>query len=88
MARFLHCYKSTVDLLDKIEKETGYGYKKLRRLDLADFKDCPAWFDGKIEIGYNNDPEAIAHELAHGLHEKIRKSGKSNVLGKEFAEAI
>jgi hypothetical protein len=41
-----------------------------------------------LEIGYNNEPESLAHELGHGLHEKVREAGKSDFVGEEFAEAI
>jgi hypothetical protein len=88
LARFLRCYKATIDLLDRIQAEAGYPHKDVASVDLADYKACPVWFDGQLEIGYNNEPESVAHELGHGLHEKIRDVGKSDFLGEEFAEAI
>ncbi len=88
MARMLRTQRVTLEILDRIQKHTDFDYKQVTALDLADYKASPTWFGGIIEIGYNNDPESIAHELAHGLHEKIRETGKSNTLGEEFAEAI
>ena len=88
IALLLKCYKTTMEILERIKSETEYDHKELESLDLRDYKDRPVWFDGKIEIGYNNDPEAIAHELGHGLHEKVREMGKQDYLGEEFAEAI
>jgi hypothetical protein len=88
VVRFLRCYKATTDLLERVQRETGYPYKDLASVDLADYKACPVWLDGQLEVGYNNEPEALAHELGHGLHEKIRDAGKSDFLGEEFAEAI
>jgi hypothetical protein len=89
MARFLKCYRATIDLLERVHMESGYPFIELASVDLADYKACPVWFDdGRIEIGYNNEPESLAHELGHGLHKKIRDAGKSDFLGEEFAEAI
>ena len=88
LARFLRCYKATMALLDRVQAEAGYPHKDVTSVDLADYKACPVWFDRHLEIGYNNEPESVAHELGHGLHEKIREAGKSDFLGEEFAEAI
>jgi hypothetical protein len=89
LARFLRCYRATIALFGRLQAEAGYGYKDITSVDLADYKKCPVWFDGRLEIGYNNEPESLAHELGHGLHEKIRgEAGKSDSLGEEFAEAI
>ncbi|HEX8203659.1 MAG TPA: hypothetical protein VF590_24495 [Isosphaeraceae bacterium] len=88
LARFLRCYRASIDFLERVKMETGYSYKDVASVELADFKDCPAWDDGTVKIGYNNDPESIAHELGHGLHEKIRETGRSDSLGEEFCEAV
>jgi hypothetical protein len=88
LARLLRCYKATIDLLERVRQEAGYPYKDVTRVDLADYKPAPCWFGGAVEVGYNNEPEAIAHELAHGLHEKVREAGRPDCLGEEFAEAI
>lgn len=72
----------------ELKRGPGYAYKDIASVDLADHKNCPVWFNGRLEIGYNNEPESLAHELGHGLHEKIREAGKSDCLGEEFAEAI
>lgn len=88
MARFLRCYVATIRVLEAIRAESGYGYKDVAAVDVADFKDYPVWCDGQVEIGYNNEPEAIAHELGHGVHEAIRDTGKKDMFGEEFAEAV
>ena len=88
MARMLETQRVTFTLLDRIRQETGYECKNVTDLYIADHKDCPKWSDGKVEIGYNNDPESIAHEIGHGVHEKIRESGKQDIHGEEFADAI
>ena len=89
MARFLKCYKATVDLLERVQRESGYPFIDLASVDLADYKAFPIWYDdGRVEVGYNNEPESLAHELGHGLHKRIRDVGKTDVLGEEFAEAI
>ena len=87
MVRLLHCYKGTVDLLDAIRSQTPYACIELTALDLADYKAHPTWLRGRAEIGYNNEPEAIAHELGHGLHEAIRDAGWADEYGEDFAEA-
>ncbi|MBI2806441.1 MAG: hypothetical protein HYX68_15785 [Planctomycetes bacterium] len=88
MARFLRCYSATICVLKRIHGEAGYPFKDVVFVDLADYKPCPTWFGGRVEVGYNNEPESLAHEMGHGLHEKITETGKSNFLGEEFAEAI
>ena len=89
LAQFLRCYKSTIDLLDKIQSETGYAYIRMTAVDLATQVSDPTWYKGEIEIGYNNEPEAIAHELAHGLHEAVRDGAKKkDVFGEEFCNTL
>ncbi|MCD4694871.1 MAG: ETS domain-containing protein [Bacteroidales bacterium] len=91
--RLLRCYAATVEILMCIKQETGYEFKELYSLELLEHKDCPTWTgkdakSGVIEIGYNHDPEAVAHELGHGFHEKMREKGYPNMFGEKLAEAI
>ena len=91
--RLLNSYRVTIDILERIKNETPYKYKKLETLSIKDSLAGPVWTGintdmGNIDIGYNNDPESIAHELGHGLHEKIRETGKENFIGEEFCEII
>ena len=84
----LFIYKATIEIFENIANKTIFKYKKLKTIELFDYKDYPTWCDGHIEIGYNNDPQSLAHELAHGLHEKIREANHDNKYGEEFSDAI
>jgi hypothetical protein len=78
----------TYALLEQIRQKTGYSYK-LATVKVLELKgSSPTWSKGTVTIGYDNEPEAIAHEIAHGLHEKIREAGKADCLGEDFANAI
>lgn len=88
LVRLLECYRVAIRLLEQIQRESGFCYKRVHSVELADYKPTPTWFGGVIEIGYNNEPEAIAHELGHGLHEVIREQGWADCRGEEFADAI
>jgi hypothetical protein len=74
--------------LDEIKQSAGYAYKEVEAVDMAGYKEFPSWCCAHVEIGYNNDPESVAHEVAHGLHEMIRARGKPDRFGEEFADAI
>ena len=87
MARMNRAKRTTCTMLDTLSQEAGYPYKQFT-VNVLSYKDSPTWDNGKIEIGYNNEPESVAHEIGHGLHEKIRETGKSDILGEEFVEAI
>ena len=89
-ARLLKTYKETIDFLEQIKANTPFDYKPLQSIELHDYLKDPVWEGSSfsIEMGYNNEPEALAHELAHGLHEKIRENGHDNKHGEEFPDAI
>lgn len=78
----------TFILLEEIWQKTGYGYKRPTIIVLPCKGSPPTWSKGTVKIGRDNEPEAVAHEIAHGLHEKIREAGKTDCLGEHFANAI
>ncbi|MDD4957645.1 MAG: hypothetical protein PHQ61_08420 [Candidatus Omnitrophica bacterium] len=80
--------KTTIDVLEYIQLITGFAYKPIKLVTVSDYQKAPTWCDGNVEIGYNNDPQALAHELGHGLHEKIREAGHEDKYGEEFADTI
>jgi len=82
------CRDETITLLETIRQATGYGYKPLKHLIVDPSARCPTWFDGEVRISPLHDARAIAHELGHGMHEKIRETGKRDQYGEDFAEAI
>ena len=88
--RLLKTYKATIDFLEQVKANTPFDYKPLRSIELYCYWKDPEW-EGEtssVKMGYNNEPEALAHELAHGLHEKIRENGHDNKHGEEFCDAI
>lgn len=83
--------------------EAGWPYKELASMDF-DITDHPTWQGideerGRIVINpAKHDPEAIIHELAHGMHERLRQlapfnerltdAGPHDRNGEQFAQMI
>lgn len=89
--RLLETYKVTIELLEEIQDNTPYGYKPLESIELYCYRENPTWDDIQmaVEIGYNNTPEALAYELAHGHHREIMdETGLGDSFGEDFCEAI
>ncbi len=84
----LETYRITIDILEEIKKRTKFDYKSLASIELWDEKKHPTWHHRIVKIGYNNDPQSLAHEMAHGLHEKIREAGHEDKYGEKFADTI
>src|SRR3990172_9418862 len=88
LAELLNSYAETLRLLSEIQAATGYGYKRLTELQIDHTAPCPGWCDGIVTMAPSHEARSIAHEMGHGLHEKIRETGKADEYGEDFAEAI
>lgn len=89
--KLLEAYKATIEVLDEIKTRTTskFGFKPLISIELYDYWKDPTWYHQTVKIGYNHEPEALAHELGHGHEEIIREQPKkSQKWGEHFAEAI
>ena len=74
LARLLKTHTSAVSIFARIHQQTGYASKEVTAVDLPDYKLAPVWYDGRIEIGYSNDPESIAHEMGTSLRRAFTKA--------------
>lgn len=82
------CRMQTVNLLETIRQATGYGYNPVKGINIDPSAKCPTWFDGEVRISPSHDARALAHEMGHGMHERIRETGKHDQYGEDFAEAV
>ena len=82
------CQDKTFELLQRIQRETGCGFKHVRTLVIDPTTAAPTWHDGQVRISPTHDARAIAHEIGHGMHEKLREAGWEDQYGEDFAEAI
>ncbi len=83
---------TSYDILRELE-ELGYPYKRVRCVEIDNIAE-PLWIgesrtQGRVKINPSeHDARAVAHELGHGFHEKIRDKGKEDEYGEDMAEAI
>jgi hypothetical protein len=59
-------------------EEIGLPYKKVSRYERIDNEGTAIWFNegrefGRIDLYRGLDTEAVAHELGHGFHERLRE---------------
>ena len=71
----------TFILLEEIWQKTGYGYKRPTIIVLPCKGSPPTWSKGTVKIGRDNEPEAVAHEIAHGFTRRSVRQAKQTVLG-------
>jgi hypothetical protein len=88
LAELLNAHAETLRLFEQIRSATGLEYKRLRELRIDTAARCPTWCDGTIVISPTHEARSISHELGHGMHEKIRETGKADKYGEDFAETI
>jgi hypothetical protein len=89
----LYYQDQALALLEEL-RELGFAYKRLDHYHFCPFPGGASWegcgeVTGHITLHRGCEPAAVAHELGHGFHERLRKDRQlPDDFGEDYAEAV